>query len=299
MSRQLRGRAFSFVLCVCLSGCGVYAPQYQEFWGNSDDARDKVKLIIKKTECELKRAFQIVEIEDIQASKLVGYRSMKFLEDWELDATFIFTVEEKSTINPGVSLNDPMRNATTFVAGNSVAASTLSTTQSYTFGIGGQFSSDGYRQRKVHIPLKIGSLIGPEKNLPPLNALINQDCTQSNASATLFIDGDLHIDEWVKEIRDIQVREQADFTQKNAFASNGAATEDIKFEIVTTGNLTPTWKLVRVSANSNSPLFNATRDRTQEILITMGPVDKQGQLKGAAHSARQSSEFAASTHARN
>jgi hypothetical protein len=235
-----------------------------------------------------------MEIEDINASKLSGYRALKFFEDWELDATFIFTIEEKSTFTPGVTLNDPMRNATTFVAANSVAASTISSPQSYNFGIGGVLSSDAWRQRKIHLPWKIKNLIGPEKDLPSLDDVTERECKKSNANATLFIVDELYIEEWVKDLKDLQEREQVDFQEKDAFAQSGASTEDIRFEIVSSGNITPTWKLVRVSANNNAPLFNASRDRTQEVLITIGPLDKQGQLKGAAQSARQSSEIGAS-----
>jgi hypothetical protein len=47
---------------------------------------------------------------------------------------------------------------------------------------------------------------------------------------------------------------------------------EIKFVVVTNGNVTPTWKLVRVSANTaSSPLFAAGRTRTHDLIITLGP----------------------------
>jgi hypothetical protein len=49
---------------------------------------------------------------------------------------------------------------------------------------------------------------------------------------------------------------------------------EIKFIIVSSGNATPTWKLVRVSANTgNSPLIAAGRTRTHDLIITFGPKD--------------------------
>ena len=44
-----------------------------------------------------------------------------------------------------------------------------------------------------------------------------------------------------------------------------------KFIIVTSGNVTPSWKLVRVSANTNASLFAAGRTRTHDLVITVGP----------------------------
>jgi hypothetical protein len=49
-------------------------------------------------------------------------------------------------------------------------------------------------------------------------------------------------------------------------------TIEIKFIIVSNGNVTPTWKLVRVSANTGStPLFGIGRTRTHDVIITIGP----------------------------
>jgi len=44
-----------------------------------------------------------------------------------------------------------------------------------------------------------------------------------------------------------------------------------KFQIVTSGNATPSWKLVRVSANQGAPFFGAGRTRTHDLVITIGP----------------------------
>jgi hypothetical protein len=47
---------------------------------------------------------------------------------------------------------------------------------------------------------------------------------------------------------------------------------EIKFVIVSNGNVTPTWKLLRVSANTGStPLFGMGRTRTHDLIITIGP----------------------------
>jgi hypothetical protein len=47
---------------------------------------------------------------------------------------------------------------------------------------------------------------------------------------------------------------------------------EIKFIIVSSGNVTPTWKLLRISANAGSaPLFGMGRTRTHDLIITIGP----------------------------
>jgi hypothetical protein len=48
--------------------------------------------------------------------------------------------------------------------------------------------------------------------------------------------------------------------------------QEIKFIIVSTGNIQPTWKLVQVSANTgNPPFFSTGRTRTHDLIITIGP----------------------------
>lgn len=50
---------------------------------------------------------------------------------------------------------------------------------------------------------------------------------------------------------------------------------EIKFIIVTNGNVTPTWKLLRVSANTSGSLLSLGRTRTHDVIITIGPNNQQ------------------------
>jgi uncharacterized membrane protein YgcG len=52
-------------------------------------------------------------------------------------------------------------------------------------------------------------------------------------------------------------------------------TIEIKFIIVTNGNVTPTWKLLRVSANTTGSLLSLGRIRTHDVIITIGPNTQQ------------------------
>ena len=48
--------------------------------------------------------------------------------------------------------------------------------------------------------------------------------------------------------------------------------QEIKFIIVSSGNIQPTWKLIQVSANTgNTPFFSTGRTRTHDLIITSGP----------------------------
>jgi hypothetical protein len=95
--------------------------------------------------------------------------------------------------------------------------------------------------------------------------------TGKTANASLFLQSDLKIADWLHDAVYLQTVKGGDFTQTDPLTKDAALSHEIKFEIVSGGNLTPTWKLVRVSANQTAPFFNTTRDRTQDLIITMGP----------------------------
>jgi len=301
-------KAIIGLVCVVqLSGCGTYTPEFQEFWGTSDDNDDRINAIVHQVKCELRRAFRLIESVDIKNAKeepSLG-RVVKFLEDWAVDTAFLFTIEEKSSLTPGVSFNTPLATAITTFSGTSsvpptkaFTPNTVPSTQMFSLGVGGTLSSDGFRQEKIHILYKISDLVGPENELPLPKDIQNSQCVSEYANASLFLQSDLKIYEWLRGVANLQRREQAKFQIKNSFTKDGASSDEIKFEIVSSGNITPTWKLVRISANQTAPLFNTSRDRTQDLIITMGPVEttgpSQGQLKPTAQQSAFASELASS-----
>jgi hypothetical protein len=80
------------------------------------------------------------------------------------------------------------------------------------------------------------------------------------------------------EIAAIMSKLKAPASKQQGGAGGGGGTTpdtisiEIKFVIVSSGNVTPTWKLLRVSASSGSaPLFGMGRTRTHDLIITIGP----------------------------
>jgi hypothetical protein len=82
-------------------------------------------------------------------------------------------------------------------------------------------------------------------------------------------------------------------TTEAAIAKKDVISHEVTFVIVYGGNITPTWKLVRVSANAGSgSFFGATRTKTQDLIITMGP--PQGGAAGGGLSLAASNTILAS-----
>ena len=277
-----------------MSACGTYTPEIQEFWGTAGDTNTKLLLAVKEAECEIQRAVQLVVRDDIDNVGGEQKRVLAFLDDkrkgWGADVLFQFTVDEKSALTPNFAINPPLPTITSTFA-NKLTASTQ---QSRSFSIGGALSSEGYRQDKVHVLFKLSDLVGDEKSLPAEKDLLARQCIGADANGTLFLQSDLKFYDWLKATTDLQFRNQADFALKNGLTKDGAISHDVKFEIVSSGNVSPTWKLVQISANTGTtPLFNTSRDRIQEIIITLGPLNADGQLSGNA----KDSAFASSLKA--
>ena len=286
-------RCVSFGIAgLVLAGCGTYVPDYQEFWATNGDAQAKVQMVMSQTKCELARAIKYIIRSDIDFANEGlngGKRRLKWLEKWGADLAFIFTIEEKSTLTPSVAFNTLLPNVTTSFPG----AGSTTTPQSYSTALGGSFSSDGFRQQKIHAFYKFSELIGPEKLLPTKKAILAVPCLTKNTNGSLFLESDLKILDWVTTIEKLQLNEEADFSLPDSFAKDGALSNEIKFEIVSSGNVNPMWKLALVSANTATPFYNGSRDRTQDLIITIGGSGGKGGLNQAGQNSAITSEFGA------
>ena len=269
---------FSTLCSLTISGCGTYTPDVQEFWGTPTDMDAKLGLIVEQVKCELTRAARLIEAEDIGFSSVQG-RQLKFVEEkWAADVLFQFTIDEKGGFNPGVTLTPP-----------------LNKLETQSFGFGAQLSSEGYRQDKLHNLYKFRDLIGPEKALPSKAQIAAETCVKHpNSDATLIVQSDLKLYEWLQAVVNTQVRQETNLNVKNSFVKDGVVVHDVKFEVVSAGSFTPSWKLVRVSVNpGSSPFLSASRDRAQEVIITIGPLASDGSLKAAGRDASLSSQIKA------
>jgi hypothetical protein len=66
-------------------------------------------------------------------------------------------------------------------------------------------------------------------------------------------------------------KSKSDGGSSNKNITKDTITYEVKFVIVSTGSVTPTWKLIRVSANTSGNLFSTGRTRTHDLIITLGP----------------------------
>lgn len=268
MGQAVMGRAFGRKLLLSvfgaslLGGCGTYVPDVLEFWAGENDLAFKVNAIESQVQCELGQAIRSLIADDIRQSKQFKIpRRAKWLEAWGAQVTLTFVIDEKSLFNPGVTLKRPLENViTAFPVGGNVTSP-----QNFSLGLGGTFSAGATRTSKV-------STFHVFKNF--LNGgPTDRTCLPNRVNGDLFVQSDLKLKEW------LYAAALPGFTGIVAFPDKSAAGKDvithqIKYQIVSNGGITPTWTLARVTGGSSSggsPLFGANRDRTQDLLITMGP----------------------------
>jgi hypothetical protein len=321
-----------------LGGCGTYVPELQEFYEKPDAARELVSGIVEQVQCEVQNGVLYVILEDmdkaidpyiIEVEKKTGKkpgRSLAWLDNWAANVALTLTIDEKSSLNPGVVFNTPMIGATTTFAGNTVKFPvSVASSQAYNLGLGAQISADATRKEILYlsidpnkstrsIPFDIDSPKTPKltpmglkqlfdkgflnhEKIQYLLGLLAAPCPHENG---VFIESDLKLREWLEDVTleaNVQGGIVPDYA--GALAAEAAATKkdvishEVSFVIVYGGNITPTWKLVRVSANTGSgSFFGATRTKTQDLIITMGPL--QGGAGGGGGAAGGGLSLAAS-----
>ena len=265
--------AFPSLVGLMLCGCGTYVPDIQEFWGTPKDATYKVNKVSAQVVCELRRAVQQVfwdnRYKPVQFRAAPGqppppkHRDLKWFESWAVQVTLSLNIIENTALGPGVTFNNVLPNAITpFPVGGNVTSSQLFST-----GIGGTLSSTATRTDKLNMFFTV-------KELAYGKPSIGLSCIPPPQNADLFVQSDLKLYDWLSAALlpyDVDI---INYTN-NATAQN-AISHEVKFEIVSNGSVTPTWKLVRVSANTAGSFLAAGRDRTQDLTITFGPTQKNG-----------------------
>lgn len=275
-----------------LLGCGLVVPDIKEVW-DADKPADsqtpkipgaaQIEFEVKKhIFCELEKAVKYVNRFPVSSgpspNKLSPLAKYPIPLDWISQISLSFQVDESSALNPGVALITTLPNAvTTFAHGSSVT-----TGQSRMLGFGGTLSSTGTRIDKFDPSYTISYLMipdGPNSVCRDGNDPFTKIGWKPDTSSPFILEGDLGIQDWLfgAILTDIFIGSQAGPAGGGGSGSQKPDTVsyEIKFVIVSSGNITPTWKLVNVSANTSGTFFSTGRTRTHDLIITIGPNDNR------------------------
>lgn len=246
INRGAQGVA-AIMISTIVSGCGTSTPNIQEFWGSPQNASAMESNIAIQIACELGNAINDLHKEVAGSKVLQG--EYGFIFGWTAEVQLTFIADEDTSFNPALSFIRPLDSA-----------------QSFTLGLTGTHKNQATRTDKVTIDYKVSDFLG-DKNRP---------CAAGTPQkGTLFVQSDLKIKDWLESALNIAVT-QGRQSERNAhpvFGKTNAISHDIKFDIVSSGGIAPTWKLVRFGTG-DSPLVSGQRDRSQQLTLTMAPPDK-------------------------
>jgi hypothetical protein len=236
-----------------LAGCGTYVPNIQENPWASDPNR-LVEAIVQSIHCEMKDAVVFVRKQDEENHRLnpeQGLATDWLFYGWGAQIQLTLTTEELSGLGPSGSYSP---NIFTLLGGANV-------------------SSDATRQDILNYYYTVKQLYGN-----------GNKCTQTlrnniddHPVGSLLIQSDLKLREWLLSVvlgaATNEITIAIPGNAKNSANAKNAISHDVKFQVITSGNITPTWKLALATINPTAPLATASRTRTHELLITFGPND--------------------------
>jgi hypothetical protein len=260
-------------------------------------------------------------------------RGFAYWDGWGTSVTLMLKVDEKSALSPGATLNTVWPNALTpFQNGTVTTAQSYSTGFGFTASSDATRTDklhafylmdsllypeprvitepDDLKSDQGAKPDQAESPEGKEddKATPDPRTWLRQalhflkrgrrdrprelSCLSGQANGDVFLQSDLKLREW------FQIAARPQYTGIANYQAVKGVTDvishEVMFEIVSSGNVTPSWKLVQATVNASSPMFNTTRDRTQDLIITMGPTqgDKGSQtLAGPGQNSQLASEI--------
>lgn len=247
------------LISVILSGCGTQIPDM--YHAPKDTPQLPEVLLIDHLKCELHVAARDA-LKEFSAEN-TGGNGVEWIKKWQAKVSLKLVVDDTTTLNPGITIKEPMENAIShFITGNVTSA------QSFSLGLGAQASAQATRTETTTFTYHFDDLI---KYHP-----LAKDTVDCKDRGKIPIVGDL-------KIRSFMMANLGTATNPDAVPNNGekspfdALSYEASFIVTLSGSVNPSWNLVHFTGNNagNTSLFNAMRKRTQDVTITMGPKDSK------------------------
>lgn len=235
-----------------LAGCGLRVPEIQENPFSPGDGQLMVQSIVQSVHCEVINALKHVVEKDIEFSKKYHQRRVtEFLYKWGVQLSLTLTIDEKSSLSP-----------------NSVWLPHSPPTSIFTLATGASVSSDATRTDKMSFYYTVPTLLK--------QTYCTTGVRQGNEGSPL-VRSDLKLEEWLADyLSPLGTQEGQAPTGAGGILKTNVLSHDVKFDLVTSGGVTPAWKLTTATVNQSGTLFSTSRDRTHDLIITLGPGDKTG-----------------------
>jgi len=254
-----------------LPACGIRVPDLEEMPNGPGSAQAFERIIVHSIHCGIKDAVDYVKNSDTKlasANKIDRTRTPFWFDKWGIQGTLTLTVAEKTDFNPSTTwIPSPVKALFSLAVGVDVSSqATRTDTLNFYYNV-----ADIYKENPCDFPTVV---------------------TQPTGS--LLVNNNLKFREFlVEQIFNVGTGDPELLRGKNGL------THDVKFEVVSSANVNPSWKSRYWTINPTGSLLTANRDRTHEISVTFGPADPDNKtLVGAAAGQVAASQIATAISSR-
>ena len=266
-----------FLGVAAISGCGTVVPSLQELPSGPRSESQLVVAVVQSIQCELQNAVvEFTKADLANAPRNGGVREGSWFDSWGAQVALTLTVQEQTTLSPNATWLPPAAGSTIFsLAGGLSGSSQVTRTDKSNF-----FFS-------VKDLYKAGTCTA---GIQPKEGVRSP-----------LIQNDLRLGDWLFDQFPLKASGIAYPASSNGAFKQNVLSHEVKFEIITSGNITPVWKLVRANVDSSGTLLSTNRDRTSDLVVTFGPIDpsqKNGELAPEAESAHFLNQFNAANATR-
>jgi hypothetical protein len=276
--------ALLLLLAPLLAGCGFFVPDMANIPSTGDLEWVDENKIVNQIKCELAKGYVDARRQFPEHDRA---NDVDWLLNWGAKVTLKLTVDEKTSLAPGIALTKTLQNAVIPFPQNGA----MTVGQSQSLGLGGTFSADGTRIETIGFHYLFRAIVNEHGGAE----YIDPDTKCDNENGVL-IHSDLKIREFIvnkllvasvpgsvlvatpggaKRVKTRAVNPITGDKPDNSTTEGAYDTfsYQVTFVVAYGLGITPTWKLVAFNANTSGTLMNVTRSKTHDVTITLGKVD--------------------------
>ena len=241
-----------------LGGCGTYLP---------DIATSKephataflINKILNHAKCELRDAVITAHNRDLENAARYHKRVLNWLDKATAKITIKLIAEEKGTVNPGVSFKELFPSAVT----NFGNKTSVTTPQSAAVGLGALLQADATRTENIDYSYVIKTdFLGNQTDRP----VKPRPCIETGG---IFLEADLKIQDWLDGAT-LPFLISANVPSEVDNIPPDVLSHEANFVAMANVNITPSWTLVNVSANTAANLAAIGRQTTGDLIVSLG-----------------------------
>lgn len=269
-SRRIAASLILTAFCCTIGGCGTYLPDIVQ--SNEPHATAfLINRILNHAKCELRDAVITAHNNDLKNALRYHKRRLAWLDKATAKITIKLIAEEKGALNPGLSFKQLLPSAVT----NFSNKTSVTTAQSSAVGVGGLLQADATRTENIDYTYSISTdFLGNQTQ----GLVEPRPCIEEGG---IFLDANLKIQDWLDGAT-LPFLISANVPSEVGTSAPDVLTHEANFVAMANGNITPSWTLVNISANTANNLIAAGRTTTGDIIVSLGAPSKVSQAHDIA-----------------